>query len=159
MGHGVHGKILAAVALCRHSAHTLEAARRLARTDGGTVTVLHVVTLPSFVGISSGDARADLDTLERYVHHAGRERLGTLVERAGLGPGSIARLAVGDPAQVIVDEARRMGADAIVLGAEHHHGFGRLVLGSVAARVRDRSPCPVVVSGSGEGATPMSARS
>ena len=52
----------------------------------------------------------------------------------------------GRAASVIVDQAREMEADVIVLG---HRGQGRwdsMLLGSVAAEVVDRAPCPVLVA-------------
>jgi len=52
----------------------------------------------------------------------------------------------GRAASVIVDQAREMEADLIVLG---HRGQGRwdsILLGSVAAEVVDRAPCPVLVA-------------
>ncbi len=52
----------------------------------------------------------------------------------------------GRAASAIVDQAREMEADVIVLG---HRGQGRwdsMLLGSVAAEVVDRAPCPVLVA-------------
>jgi len=52
----------------------------------------------------------------------------------------------GRAASVIVDQAREMGADLIVLG---HRGQGRwesILLGSVASEVVDHAPCPVLVA-------------
>ena len=52
----------------------------------------------------------------------------------------------GRAASVIVEQAREMAADVIVLG---HRGQGRwdsMLLGSVAAEVVDRAPCPVLVA-------------
>jgi nucleotide-binding universal stress UspA family protein len=51
----------------------------------------------------------------------------------------------GRPASVIVDQARAMGADLIVIG---HRGLGAWqsrLLGSVSAEVVDHAPCPVLV--------------
>jgi nucleotide-binding universal stress UspA family protein len=52
----------------------------------------------------------------------------------------------GRAASVIVEQAREVAADVIVLG---HGGQGRwdsMLLGSVAAEVVDRAPCPVLVA-------------
>lgn len=52
---------------------------------------------------------------------------------------------LGIPAQVIVEEARRWGADLVVVGS-HGYGFwGRLALGSVSDAVVHHSPCSVLV--------------
>ncbi len=52
----------------------------------------------------------------------------------------------GRPGTVIVDQAREMGADLIVVG---HRGMGRwesVLLGSVSAEVVDHAPCPVLIA-------------
>ena len=52
----------------------------------------------------------------------------------------------GRAASVIVDQAREMEADLIVVG---HRGWARwdsILLGSVAAEVVDRAPCPVLIA-------------
>jgi nucleotide-binding universal stress UspA family protein len=52
----------------------------------------------------------------------------------------------GRAGSVIVDQARKMEADLIVVG---HRGQGRwdsILLGSVSAEVVDRAPCPVLIA-------------
>ncbi len=51
----------------------------------------------------------------------------------------------GRPAEVILKEAARIGADAIVLGAHGHSTFGEVLLGSTAHRVAQKSPVPVLL--------------
>ena len=51
----------------------------------------------------------------------------------------------GPPAQVIVDDARKRAADAIVLGVSGHRRLYRAFLGSVADKVLRRAHCPVFV--------------
>jgi nucleotide-binding universal stress UspA family protein len=52
----------------------------------------------------------------------------------------------GRPATLIVDEARRFGADLIVMGARGLSAVRRLLLGSVSSEVVDHAPCPVLVA-------------
>jgi nucleotide-binding universal stress UspA family protein len=54
-------------------------------------------------------------------------------------------LAPGDPVKVILDQAKRLRADFIVLGTHGRRGLRRLVLGSVAESVVRRAGCPVLV--------------
>jgi nucleotide-binding universal stress UspA family protein len=52
----------------------------------------------------------------------------------------------GRAASVIVDQAREMDADLVVVG---HRGMGRwesMLLGSVSAEVVDHAPCPVLIA-------------
>ncbi len=48
-------------------------------------------------------------------------------------------------AQVIVDEARAMPAELIVMGTHGRRGLSHLLLGSVAEGVMRMTPCPVLL--------------
>jgi nucleotide-binding universal stress UspA family protein len=50
----------------------------------------------------------------------------------------------GDPAVEIVQVARQIPCDLIVLGTHGRTGLGHLLMGSVAERVVRAAPCPVV---------------
>jgi nucleotide-binding universal stress UspA family protein len=52
----------------------------------------------------------------------------------------------GRPATAIVDRARDMGADLVVLGSRGHGTIESMLLGSVSAEVVDHSPGPVLVA-------------
>jgi len=52
----------------------------------------------------------------------------------------------GRPASLIVDEARAMPADLIVIGHRGHGLWESALLGSVSAEVVDHAPCPVLVA-------------
>jgi len=54
------------------------------------------------------------------------------------------RLAEGDPAFVIVETAKEVGADLVVMGTMGRSGLTRLVMGSVAEEVLRSAPCPVL---------------
>lgn len=68
--------------------------------------------------------------------------------RALEGPGRQveARLLLGRAATVIVDEARRIAAEVVVIGSHGHGAVASAVLGSVSAEVVDQAPCPVLVA-------------
>jgi nucleotide-binding universal stress UspA family protein len=53
---------------------------------------------------------------------------------------------VQPPARAILGEARRFGADAIVVGWRGHGTFLRLLAGSVSREVVARAACPVLVA-------------
>jgi nucleotide-binding universal stress UspA family protein len=50
----------------------------------------------------------------------------------------------GKPADALVEEAKRLGADLIVVGNRRVQGIGR-VLGSVATDVAHHAPCDVYI--------------
>jgi nucleotide-binding universal stress UspA family protein len=63
----------------------------------------------------------------------------------------------GAPATVILERARELPADLVIIGTHGRGGFDRWVLGSVAEKVLRKAPCPVLtVSGSAQAAEPRS---
>ena len=54
-------------------------------------------------------------------------------------------LVKGTPAEKIVDEARRLKPDLIVLGSHGHGALHHLLMGSVSEGVLKKAKCPVVI--------------
>lgn len=54
-------------------------------------------------------------------------------------------LSLGDPREVILDQAKNWGADLIVTGSHGYRGFDRLMLGSVSEAVAMHAHCSVEV--------------
>jgi nucleotide-binding universal stress UspA family protein len=75
-------------------------------------------------------ARADLDDLQKRFARK------NLKMRAILGSGT--------PYRVIVDTAKRLGADLIVMGTHGRTGLTRFFMGSVAEMVARHAHCPVL---------------
>ncbi len=65
----------------------------------------------------------------------------------GTWPGGdpIVEVMEGASHEVIMDAARKHGADLIVMGSRTHSGVGQLILGSTANKVIHHSKIPVVV--------------
>jgi len=51
----------------------------------------------------------------------------------------------GNPAEKIIDTAKEIGADMIVVGSHGRHGAKRFFLGSVSAKVLEHAPCHVLI--------------
>ena len=51
----------------------------------------------------------------------------------------------GDPRDIIVEVAEKLGVDLVVMGTHGRRGLSRMFLGSVAEDVSRRSPCPVLL--------------
>ena len=49
-----------------------------------------------------------------------------------------------DVADEILDVAREVAAEAVVIGIRHRSQVGKLLMGSVATRLLMEAPCPVV---------------
>jgi nucleotide-binding universal stress UspA family protein len=65
-------------------------------------------------------------------------------ERAGISDVR-AEAGWGDPAEVIIETARRQQADAIVMGRRGRGRLAGLLLGSVSQKVASLAPCVVVL--------------
>ena len=68
-----------------------------------------------------------------------------MVRKAGVEPSAVLlQTLTGPAADLIVRQAKKWGADLIVIGTHGRRGFSRFVLGSVAEDVLRRAPCPVL---------------
>ena len=87
------------------------------------------------------------DAYADYVEQYGQqliEEFSHKIEQAGVPYRSISPS--GNPAGEIIEIARLEKVKMLVIGMKGHHGIGRIIsLGSVARRVVENSPCPVVV--------------
>ena len=51
----------------------------------------------------------------------------------------------GHPAEKIIDTAKEIGAELIIVGSHGRHGAERFFLGSVSSKVVEHAPCHVLV--------------
>ena len=121
----------------------LEWAIHLAEEHGSELVLLHVYHLPvEFQQIEGAYLPADFWA---NVKQEAEQQLSALAERArGRGVQVEQHVREGYPATVIVDEATELGADLVVIGTHGHTGLKHLLLGSIAERVVQRAPCPVL---------------
>jgi nucleotide-binding universal stress UspA family protein len=122
-----------------------EVAAKLAKALGSS---LSIVTVGG--NLSSGEmrqlARAEgnvpdaLDALSNQILWHAKEQ----AQRAGVTDVRT-QSGWGDPAEVIIEAARREQADAIVMGRRGHGRLAGLLLGSVSQKVASLAPCVVIV--------------
>jgi nucleotide-binding universal stress UspA family protein len=112
--------------------------------DDTRVTLLHVIN-PVQAGYRAGVLPSGS---EEWYQEAQAEAEEILAEaRAQLVDDADVRteIDVGRPAATIVEAARDLDADHVVVGSHGRRGVSRLVLGSVAEHVARRSPVPVTI--------------
>jgi nucleotide-binding universal stress UspA family protein len=129
----------------------LERAAQEARNVGGKVTVLSVVNLPldpngprNFGTLDDISDREDeaLEPPPDVVEHLTDAR--AQLAKDGIDPDL--EWAAGEPGRMIVDTARRIHANVIVLG-EHHHGFlGNLFGADIDGEVQREAGCDVILA-------------
>jgi nucleotide-binding universal stress UspA family protein/dienelactone hydrolase len=130
------------------SAAAFRFACALARDYGAGLTVLYVCPPPiSLDDVADRQRPGGLDD----------ELVGRLYELKPADRSLVLdyRLGHGDPATVILDTAAH-GCDLIVMGTHGRSGLRRVIMGSVAAAVSQKAPCPVVTvrGGCRAGTTP-----
>jgi nucleotide-binding universal stress UspA family protein len=103
----------------------------LVARQGGEVTLLHVMTGPS----SEVTRTESTERLFHLIPATPPPRVTSHVEA----------IWKHDAAPAIVETAARIGADAIVIASHGRSGLRRLVLGSVASGVVERSRIPVLI--------------
>jgi nucleotide-binding universal stress UspA family protein len=124
-----------------------EAAVRVFRLGAGCrVHLLHVFHLPPEYQMYRAE---ELSGLSRGYRERSLTELGHRLETVGreVGDGALAvatEVAMGDPAETIVSRAAELGVDLVAMGTYGRSALGRAFLGSVARRVVQHAPCPVL---------------
>jgi universal stress protein A len=137
-------KILAPTDFSPASQKALKYALRFAHDFGSELTLLHVLepavspacgglpTVPAFSEAEIGDAEESLRTLVKSVRGAGVARLRSTIR-------------TGAPTHEIVQAAKELDGDLIVIATHGYTGWKHFAIGSTAARVARAAPCPVLV--------------
>lgn len=119
------------------------AARLLGPYDGERrIVLLHAYRVP--IDAAHVPAKALLEAIRSVEEQAsaGLEALAATLRPAGAAVETHA--VQGYPAEVILDEAARRGADLIAIATRGRSGLGRMLLGSTAESVLPNAPCPVL---------------
>jgi nucleotide-binding universal stress UspA family protein len=95
---------------------------------------------PALAMVQTDRIEAEIRDLAKRTVHEARERLA----RPGLRVDAV--VLPGRAATAIVDRARHMHADVVVVGSRGHGTIESMLLGSVSAEVVDRAAAPVLVA-------------
>lgn len=129
------------------SDHAATLAVDLARAHGAKLTALYVVDPYPYLGIGEANPLGFQAYMSAAQQHAAEAHQKVLDLCAKAGVTCQPRLVEDVAASTgIVDSARELGCDLIVVGSHGRTGVKRLMLGSVAARVVAESTIPVLVA-------------
>ena len=81
---------------------------------------------------------------EETLAAAKKKMAGAVQELSGKFPKLETRVAVGSPAKMVLEIAANEKIDLIIMGAHGRHGLERTIFGSVADKIVQAAPCPVV---------------
>jgi nucleotide-binding universal stress UspA family protein len=135
--------ILVPIDFSSHADAVLEWAAHLAEEHGSKLVLLHAYHLPvDFQQLEGAYLPPDFWTQVKSDATEQLERCAQRLRDRGLSVETIVR--EGYPATAIEEEARDRNADLVVIGTRGHSGLKHLLLGSVAERVVQKAPCPVL---------------
>jgi nucleotide-binding universal stress UspA family protein len=136
-------RILVPIDFSDHADAVVEWATHLAEEHDSDIILLHVYHLPvEFQQVEGAYLPADFWTSVKDEAKASLSRYAERIAKQGLEVEEIVR--EGYPATVIEEEAVRQQADLIVIGSRGRTGVKHLLLGSIAERVVQKAPCPVL---------------
>jgi nucleotide-binding universal stress UspA family protein len=145
-------RILCPIDFSEFSKHALDHAVVLAKWYEAELVVLHVVPLMAVFPVPGGTTR---ENLEAFDADAMTKELRSFV---GSAAEALPRLQMivraGAPAAMILDCAREVEADLLVLGTHGRTGFERFMLGSVTEKVILKATSPVLTVPRGVDAGP-----
>lgn len=134
-------KILIAHDGSKSSDKALRKAFEVAERFGAAVTVLSVVPELYLTELMEVDRMRIVETLRSEAEDA----MAKVKKKATASMSLKTVVKQGDPAEEIIEAARKMKADLIVTGSHGRHGAGRFLLGSVSSKVVDHAACTVMV--------------
>ncbi len=121
----------------------LQYAIPLAKEHKAAITLLYVVAPPPYVGGEFGVTDYQFDPTARA--NAEKELAKLVVDEVRGEISADTLVCAGAPALEILNAAKELAADLIVISTHGHTGLTHVFLGSVAEDVVRRAPCPVLV--------------
>ena len=131
--------VLVPIDFSQDSEHAVDSAVGLAQQFQSRLTLLHAIYIPEAAEVNLA---AYMDKIRSEADQSMAARL-KRVQGAGIAADAVT--VIGAPSQAIVDTARDLHADLIVMGTHGRTGLRHMLIGSVAERVVRLAPCPVMV--------------
>ena len=136
-------RILVPLDFSTHTESVLEWAAHLAEEHDSSLVLLHAYHLPlEFQQLEGAYLPPDFWAHVKSEATQALDRHAEELRKQGLSVETVVR--EGYAATVIEEEANRQQADLVVIGTRGLSGVKHLLLGSVAERVVQKAPCPVL---------------
>ena len=113
----------------------------MARESGGAIRLINV--LPMTPVMLAEYVPPDFEAQQRA---SAEEAIAIVGKETGLDPERVSTVVrQGNIDREILDEAKSMAADLIIMGTHGRSGLAHAILGSNTARVIQHAPCPVLI--------------
>jgi nucleotide-binding universal stress UspA family protein len=122
---------------------------------GARVTVLHAHDVPAYADPAAFVAAFEFAAEAEQEVASTLQRVATRARAPNVEVNTV--LTYGEPSAEIVNAARSLGADLIVMGTHGRKGMSHVLLGSVAEKVVRSAPCPVLTVHAAQAATQQAA--
>jgi universal stress protein A len=137
-------KILVPTDFSPASRKSFSYALRFAKALGSKVTLLHVIEPPASLTLAGLPTSAALSEKELADAAAGLSTLVDEADAAGV-PDAKSLVRTGVATHEIVEAAKDLDVDLIVIATHGYTGWKYFAIGSTAERVARAAPCPVLV--------------
>jgi nucleotide-binding universal stress UspA family protein len=153
---GVDGKAMKILLAVDGSEFADAAVEEIANRPWPPGSEIHIVSVIRLPFTPSPETQSLPDSYYSQLERSERKRAGSAIDRAiarlrkgdaqGEPPLTLtSEVAVGHPAETIIETAKRRRADLVALGSHGHGGFKRFLLGSVSYAVASHAPCSVEI--------------
>lgn len=132
--------ILVGIDLSGEANQVLERAAKIAKDDGASLSVVHVIEPLSYA--YGGDLPLDFSGIQEEIQRQAQKRMEQVGEKYGLTLSQL-HIVTGRPEREIHRLAQQVTADLVVVGTHGRHGLA-LLLGSTANGVLHGTPCDVL---------------
>jgi len=141
-------KIMVAIAFSEHAKGIFDYAAKLAVSLNAELLVVSIINSRDVEAVESISAMGyDVDG-EHYVRNIRNERnqiLEQIIEESAFPRGRVRTLIpVGNPVDELLNIAVKEHADMIVMGTKGRTNLSNILIGSVAERIFQKSPVPVL---------------
>lgn len=131
----------------KHAEVALDYARDLAQKYSARLHLVRVLW-PSLQALTGGEVVAVTQAQMAQEQQLARNYLEPLVQSLSGGDLKVSsQVALGDPAETVLDLAEDAEASLIVLTSHGRSGLRRWLMGSVAERIARHAHCPVMIVG------------
>jgi nucleotide-binding universal stress UspA family protein len=140
----VYRRILVGTDFSEASNPAFDQGLKLAKQNGAELLIAHVTLVPNTLCFMPPECYGEWES--NYRAQA-EKNIGSLIQRAhkeGVKAHKVLLQGLADDA--IIEAAKRLRIDLIVIGTHGHQGLSRLFAGNVATHVVSRAPCAVLTA-------------